>query len=86
MTKAFSLTDYRIKPKEQLQLPWEVFHPKWKWAAQDWDGRVYVFEEKPECGNDVWSTGFGYLAQVDVLVIISYNGDWKDSLTERPNV
>ncbi|MCE5387955.1 MAG: hypothetical protein K0041_05170 [Acidithiobacillus sp.] len=67
-----------------LDIDWSKVHEKYKWAAQDEDGKTFVFESKPflfEGELGVWDS-FGY------MVLIENNGepnpDWKNTLTKRP--
>ena len=55
---------------------------KFKWAAQDENGRVDVYSVKPDTGCALWSS-LGHARQVDCILDLSavdFGDDWKQSL------
>ena len=67
-----------------LDIDWDEIPEKYKWAAQDEDGKICVFDDEPflfEGELGVWDS-FGCM----VLVKIGENPntDWKNTLTKRP--
>ena len=68
--------------QEEWQPDWSEA-PEWaKWWAMDRDGESYYFKCKPEMKLVTWiptgTTNHVFLTQSN------YQGDWKDSLRERP--
>lgn len=76
---------YRIKP-EELQIPWDIIKPEYKWAAMNKDGRVWIYTSKPSHPRtpEAWSLGPGELAVMNHIIFPDYTGHWTESLTERP--
>ncbi len=78
---------YRTTPQKELNIPWELLHPKWEWAAMDEDLEVYVYEDEPEDSFNYWYNPRGdYLKITDLFANpIDIGGiDWEESLTQRP--
>lgn len=79
---------YRIKPEipqKQLVIPWEHIKPKYKWAAMDKDGELFVFVCSPKQENTLWWDQLeGGCESINVLNIDTDGVDWKQSLIERP--
>lgn len=67
-------TIYRVKaePLRDISVPWEAIHPRWKWAARDADGDVYVYESLPNTldGTGAWS-GSNFANVTDVFANIA---------------
>ena len=66
--------------------------PCWKYAAMDWDGTWYLYQEKPYVEDDtlVWTSeyefdSFEHFAKDvgNIFDIEPFDGDWKDSLVVR---
>lgn len=78
---------YRVKPEplKDIELPWEVILPKFKWAARDKGGQVYVFEDRPVASSTRWTrtSACDYIG-VEVLVYEPGNKPWEESLIQRP--
>ena len=59
-----------------------------KFLARDMDGKVFVFENKPDLATDIacdtWDVKEGEILQVTppVTGVDSELGDWRDSLIE----
>ena len=67
---------------EEWQPDWSQA-PEWaKWLAMDKDGESYYFGDKPEIKSATWMPT-GTTSPV-FLTKSNYQGDWKDSLRERP--
>ena len=83
----YASATYRKKPtpKVGLNIPWDSFHGRWKYAAMDKDGSVFIYENKPKRRSQLWNAGLRehYLSG-DVYDFSSVTVDWKDSLVERP--
>ena len=68
--------------QEDWQPDWDRA-PEWaKWWAMDKDGESYYFGDKPEMESTTWMPT-GTTSPV-FLTQSNYQGDWKDSLRERP--
>lgn len=76
---------YRTKPKEykKLDIPWQVIDEKWKYAAMDDDGEVYIYDALPNWRVSYWSdTSSNCIMSVfklDTTGIVA-----EHSLTRRP--
>lgn len=69
-----------------IQLPWEVLHQKWQWAARDESGFTYLYQGKPQKGHGGWIKGEGRVARADNLLADFAPGTkpWDQSLIRRP--
>lgn len=75
---------YRTKPRK-LIIPWEHIKPKFRWAAMDQDGEIFIYELKPHIGEISWSWEGGELTNIHKALNIDTSGiDWRESLTQRP--
>lgn len=81
---------YRIALKPDV-IPWPAIQRRFKFAARDQDGEVWVFTHKPELVTTKWSiNGLGYVgganARVSDVLEDFVLGDtpWQESLQERP--
>jgi hypothetical protein len=79
------------KPKEKPIVDWSVI-PEWfNWIAMDEDGRWFAYHIIPEIAV-MYKVGEGYWKNFDGFWFTEsppeyapkFNGDWKDSLVERP--
>lgn len=75
-----------------MGLPWGSLDDKWKWAAKDRGGEIFLYASKPSLGADVWTyRGNDYFlifdpldARVSLLKTPPTEVHWKYSLEERP--
>ena len=78
-------TCYRVKRKivdTPLDIPWKHINRRWKWAAMDKSGSVYLYENKPSVGETYYKWA---CVSCDRHFNIQTDGiDWKRSLTKRP--
>ena len=84
-----SFITYRKKPtpKVGLNIPWNHLHEKWKYAAMDEDGKVYLYIIPPKQYAFNWCDCHTYRELCGNIFDFSYvTVDWKDSLVERPQV
>ena len=74
---------YRIAPEPEtdIELPWHVISPEYKWAARDADGAVWVYEEEPFPKFDIWC-GAGKTCRH--IIHKPGNKPWDQSLIKRP--
>lgn len=72
--------------REEWQPDWSQA-PEWaKWWAADSDMRAYYFKLKPDLGSSVWipQDECGSYPCSDCAPSHNYQGNWQDSLRERP--
>jgi hypothetical protein len=64
---------------------WSIQSPWFKYAAMDYDGQWFLFDNKPTRVLDHW-TGVGStcVARIPLAYVPFFLGDWKDSLIQRP--
>ena len=77
---------YRLAPEPERPMspPWEVL-PEWaKWAAQDKDGAVFVFDEIPKPDNTQWASTGSEFKRITFLRFDKGNTPWDRSLVQRP--
>lgn len=74
---------YRIAPEPEtdIELPWHVISPEYKWAARDANGAVWVYEEEPYPKLDLWG-GSGMTCRH--IIHNPGNKPWNKSLIKRP--
>lgn len=62
-----------------IKLQYEIEN-NWNWIAQDKDGSIAIFEDKPNLVDDMWDSVGAYriLCLENTNVILE--SDWKDSL------
>ena len=69
------------EPKTKIEIHLDDW-PSWlPWAAIDRNGDCYLHSEKPILGTRVWRYGADFIEIPGSY--FKYEGDWKDSLTER---
>lgn len=84
--------EYRIyqEPKTKDTFDFAGLNQKWKYAARDISGSLYLYDKKPEIEGNVWSIdGFqGEAKKINELFDTYKIGDvdWKDSLISRDEV
>lgn len=85
---------YRVRPEPlDISLPWAALDARWKWAARDEDGSVWVYDERPDPGTALWKyTGTalwksGCLCLEITSLFANFdpgNKPWEESLIRRP--
>ncbi|SDR18768.1 hypothetical protein SAMN05443245_3415 [Paraburkholderia fungorum] len=85
---------YRVRPKrEDLVLPsidWSHVVAKWKWLAQDENGELWVFSERPEISAAAkwWFVAGGKSTEIQAVAALasakSGSGDWRKLIVQRP--
>ena len=78
---------YRLRPEplRDISLPWAVLDARWKWAARDETGEVWVHEELPDRDASFWKSGGIYLEVTGLLANFDPgNKPWNESLIRRP--
>lgn len=79
--------DYRVKEEDYtLDIPWEMIDERWKWAAMDNDGRVYLYIEEPHTGSGQFGVDVWPVAEYASFLKISLpdTKHWDKTLTKRP--
>lgn len=68
----------------KLDIDWGNVDPKYKWAAMDSGGTIYVYSEEPFI-DDVWDLWDSEGAYVSLIFTPSPPKEfWKETLTKRP--
>lgn len=67
-----------------IKIYWPSVDPKYRWAAQDRDGRVFLFTDKPtsSASGDQWVPSKG--AATIFKDTLPRNPNWKDALERNP--
>lgn len=78
---------YRIKDDPPSDgVPWEAIDPKWKWAAKDDDGSVWLYENKPAFRyNGEWACVEGECIEVTKILVPNLGDDPNNSRRKRPD-
>jgi len=70
--------------EEEWQPDWTQA-PEWaNWWAMDSDKKAYYFKSKPYLGSSIWLMKNVCEYDSSLAPAHNYQGDWKDSLRERP--
>lgn len=64
---------------------WAVLNPKYRWLAQDGDGRWWCYANKPIKSGSRWKCDEGALTPLDPLVFPVHPCLWYETLAERPD-
>ena len=68
----------------KLDIDWSDIDPKYKWAAMDSSGTVYVYSEEPFI-NDVWDLWDNNSSHKAIRLLNTPQKEfWKETLTKRP--
>ena len=81
---------FKKQPKEQaeqetgLDIAWSQVPEGYEWVAQDRDGGIYAFTEKPipNLKSSVWIMQDGEIFSIGGRH--PFNTDWANTLTKRP--
>ena len=65
----------------KLDINWDSVGPMYQYAAQDADGDIFLYSEKPTLYSFGWADGGDY----EFLECIK-NPNWRNNLTERPRL
>ena len=66
-------------------IDWEHVSSKFNYLAEDADGGVFLYEDKPFTATEMWTVYNGELAEAHMLASYTKGTcDWKDSLVKRP--
>ena len=66
-------------------IDWEHVSSEFKYLAEDADGGVFLYEDKPFTATETWTVDNGELAEAHMLASYTEGAcDWKESLIERP--
>lgn len=66
----------------EFKIDWSLAPEGFNWWAMDIDGSCYWYFDKPTIKFDQAFSAQGIIAQAPSF---NFTGNWKDSLTERPN-
>lgn len=77
--------EYRIKEKNySLDIPWDLIKDKWRWAAMDGDGEIFLYTEMPSPATYGWVCPKGYYFNCHLKISKPDTKYWRRTLTERP--
>ncbi len=82
-----SACTYRVRPEplRDISLPWAALDDRWQWAARDEGGSVWVYDERPDTGTDLWKSGWFCLEVTGLFANLDPgNKPWNESLIRRP--
>ena len=66
-------------------IDWEHVSSKFNYLAEDADGGVFLYEDKPFTDTEAWTVDYGELAEAHMLASYTKGTcNWKESLIERP--
>ena len=66
-------------------IDWEHVSSEFNYLAEDADGGVFLYEDKPFTATETWTVDNGELAEAHMLASYTKGTcDWKDSLVKRP--
>ena len=78
---------YRLRPEpmRDISLPWAAMNARWKWAARDEIGSVWIYDERPDIGTALWKSGCLCLEVTGLFANFDPgNKPWNESLISRP--
>lgn len=74
-----------IKALTKPSVNWEHVSSKFNYLAEDADGGVFFYEDKPYTSTETWMVDNGDLTEAHVLASYTKGTcDWKESLVKRP--
>ena len=66
-------------------IDWEHVSSEFNYLAEDADGGVFLYEDKPFTATETWMVDSGDLVEAHILASYTKGPcDWKESLIERP--
>ena len=80
---------YRLRPEplRDISLPWAALDDRWKWAARDESGSVWIYDERPHLSQRVWTTDSSCLEVTDLFANFDPgNKPGNESLISRHEV
>lgn len=83
-----TLFPYPIEITKVITKPsidWEHVSSKFNYLAEDADGGVFLYEDKPYTSTETWMADNGDITEAHVLAsYVKGACDWKESLVKRP--
>ena len=74
-----------VKAVTKPSIDWEHVSSEFNYLAEDADGGVYLYEDKPFTVTETWTVDDGELAEAHILASYTKGTcDWRDSLVKRP--
>ena len=74
-----------VKASIKPSINWEHVSSEFNYLAEDADGVVFLYEDKPFTAMETWMVDNGDLAEAHTLASYTKGTcDWKDSLVKRP--
>ena len=80
---------YRLQPEplRDISLPWAALNARWKWAARDEIGSVWIYDERSDIGTALWKSGCLCLEVTGLFPDFDPgNKPWNESLIARPSM
>ena len=72
------------EPKKP-SINWEHVSSEFNYLAEDADGGVFLYEDKPYTTTETWMVASGDLVEAHILASYTKGTcDWQDSLVKRP--
>ena len=74
-----------VKASIKPSINWEHVSSEFNYLAEDADGGVFLYEDKPYTTTETWMVVSGDLVEAHILASYTKGTcDWKGSLIERP--
>lgn len=75
-----------IIQEQPLSIPWEFIKDYWQYAAMDKDGKVFLFDVKPNhiLEDGAWKQNSLDCQYIGYILNTPTNAPWDKSLTKRP--
>ena len=74
-----------VKATVKPSIDWSHVNENFKWLAMDADGESYLYTDKPQQGEQQWTTNLPYTPAIYFASFVPGTCDWRDSLVKRPN-
>lgn len=84
-----ALYPYHVEITKKVTKPsvnWEHVSSEFNYLAEDADGGVFLYEDKPYTSTETWMVDNGDITEAHVLAsYLKGTCDWKESLIKRPD-
>ena len=82
------MTPFSALPEPRdMQVPWHVIPPEYRWAARDEGGDACTFRGEPVKGQSMWAVGLSETGFIRIDQLVGYDPGtkpWDQSLIQRP--
>lgn len=79
----YSPDDLISEWRDEVTFDWSRICPWLNWLAGDSNGSWWLYDNEPQQSTSVWTT-MGVQVGIPIAYAPKWTGDWKDSLTKRP--